>query len=140
MDPSEETISPEDREYYLEFLKAQVSVISQRNQFLLLFQSMLFGAMGVLVGKEGFFPLWVIILLGVVTSAVWLYLNALAHTNERYVEDRLKACDERYAGVVRSRRRFWILSFGNSSALIAYFFPCAMIVAWLIVWGFYLAR
>lgn len=115
----------DDRAFYFDFLKAQVQVIAQRNQFLLFFQSILFASMGVLLGKDVFFPLW-------------LYVNALTHTNESRLEKELRRLDERFVRVASERKRYPLLANGDSAKTVAFFFPSMMIVAWFALLGFYL--
>ena len=127
----------ENAAYYFDFLKGIVGVVAQRNQFLLVFQSMLFGALGVLIGKDAFFPLWVIILLGLTVSVVWLYVNAVSYTNEEAVEKELNRLDPRFRAIVAARKKFRILSYGNSSKIVTFFFPSVTMVTWTLLLGFY---
>ena len=128
MSPDEH--AKEHRDYYLGFLTGQVQVIAQRNQFLLVFQSMLLAALGVFSTRPTFVPLWLIIILGLLVSLVWLYVNAISYTNEEHLEDELMKCDERFVRVTQARERFPLLANGNSSKIVSFFFPCIMIATW----------
>lgn len=130
-----------DSDFYYDLLKIQVQVIGQRNQFLLVFQSMLLAALGIMIDKQHvFFPVWMIIVLGLVVSIVWLYINAVAYTNEEAAEKGLIATSEKFREVLSARKRFWLLSFGNSSKTIAFFFPSLMILFWFTLLCFFIGR
>lgn len=130
----------DDREFYFDFLKVQTQVLAQRDQFLLVFQSMMFAGVGVLIGKQPFFPIWVILLLGVVTCTVWLYLNAVAYTNIRRIGLELKEIDARFVLVTNERKRHPFLARGDHTKTMNFFFPSAMLAFWIVLLGFYIAR
>jgi hypothetical protein len=131
-------LTDKEREFYFDFLKIQVQLITSRNQFLLVFQSMLLASLGVLYGRSAFFPIWLIIVIGLIVSLAWLYVNMVSHTNEKYLEDTLTAHDERFAAVVHARKNHPFLTAGDSSEVITFLFPSLMIMMWTIILAYYL--
>jgi hypothetical protein len=132
-----EELEKEHRDYYLGFLTGQTQVIAQRNQFLLVFQSMMLTALGVFSARSTFVPVWLIILLGLVVSIVWLYINAVSFTNEEHIEEELMKCDERFVRIASARKRFPLLANGNSSKIVTFFFPSTMTIVWSIILVYY---
>src|SRR5690554_2275947 len=95
-----------DQQFYFDLSKFEVQAIAQRNQILLVFQSILFTALSLSAGKDIFYPAWLVILLGLTITLLWLYLNALTYVVENESMRRLLALDERLKSVLEIRQRY----------------------------------
>jgi hypothetical protein len=128
----------DDAAFYYDLAKFEVQAIAQRNQILLVFQSMLFAALGVAIGKEElFFPLWLLMALGITACLLWLYLNALTRSLECKAMEELEKVDPRVAIVLSARASSKLLSLGSVSKIVAFGFPSLVLLTWLVLLYFY---
>ncbi|HEY0924229.1 hypothetical protein [Rheinheimera pacifica] len=128
----------DDRQFYYDLTKFEVQAIAQRNQIFLAFQSIMFVAMSVSVGKsELFFPLELLIFIGIVASIMWFYLNWLTHSVECKAMAELEAIDHRVVLVLSARKKHWLLSIGSVSGIVSFGFPGLMLFSWCVVLGYY---
>ena len=130
----------DNREFYLDIAKFEVQAIAQRNQMLLVFQSILFAAFGAAIGRsELFFPVWLLMALGVATCLLWLYLNALTRCIENGAMQNLLSIDMRLAQLLDARKKSILLRIGSVSKIMAFGFPCLVLATWLLLLYFYSA-
>lgn len=127
-----------DQQLYYDLTKFEVQAIAQRNQILLVFQSILFTALSLSAGKDIFYPAWVVIVLGMAISLLWLYLNALTYVVENESMRRLLELDNRIKSVLEIREKYCLLRKGSVSFIMSFAFPTLMALAWLVLLLFYL--
>lgn len=128
-----------DKEFFYDIAKFEVQAIYQRNNFLLVFQSMLFAATALIAQQSVFFSIWVPMGLGLVLSIIWLYLNWLTQVIEVGAMNKLLDIDPRMVELLKARERNFLLSKGSVSFIVAFVFPVVMLVCWLIIIFFYVA-
>lgn len=126
-----------DQQFYYDLTKFEVQAIAQRNQILLVFQSILFTALSLSAGKDIFYPAWVVIVLGLAISLLWLYLNALTYVVENEGMQRLLDVDKRVESVFEVRKKYFLLRQGSVSLIMSFAFPTLMLLAWLTLLLFY---
>ncbi|ODN67110.1 hypothetical protein [Methylophaga muralis] len=127
-----------DQQFYYDLTKFEVQAIAQRNQILLVFQSILFTALSLSAGKDIFYPAWVVIVLGLAISLLWLYLNALTYVVENESMQRLIDVDKRVESVFEVRKKYFLLRKGSVSLIMSFAFPTLMLLAWLTLLLFYI--
>jgi hypothetical protein len=128
----------DDREFFYDLSKFEVQAIAQRNQIMLVFQSMLFAAMAVSAGKQNlFFPLWVLMAIGLLTSLLWLYLNWLTYVVENKAMEELMKIDNRIGVALSSRDKNKLLRIGSVSKIMSFGFPMLVLLSWLTLVFFY---
>lgn len=128
----------DDKQFYYDLTKFEVQAIAQRNQIFLAFQSIMFVAMSVSIGKaELFFPLELLIFIGIMASIMWLYLNWLTQSVECKAMSLLEAIDPRVTEVLSARKRNWLLSIGSVSKIVSFGFPGLMLLSWCIMLAYY---
>lgn len=126
-----------DQQFYYDLTKFELQAIAQRNQILLVFQSILFTALSLSAGKDIFYPAWVVIVLGLAISLLWLYLNALTYVVENESMQRLLDVDKRVESVFEIRKKYFLLRKGSVSRIMSFAFPTLMLLAWLTLLLFY---
>lgn len=119
--------------------KFETQMSTSRSNFLLFFQSMLFGAVASLAGRETFIPIWLLMVLGVLTSILTGYLNWVTYLIEDYAMEKLKETD------IRFERMFDEIAFKNKiyrSKMITntmiYVFPGSTAIVWVIMLFLYI--
>lgn len=128
----------EDQKFYLEMSKFEVQAIAQRNQAMLVFQSIIFAGLMISVGKaELFFPEWIFIALGLISGVIWAYVNWLTYVVENKAMDELEKIDPRVTTLLSSRNKNFLLKFGSVSKIMSFIFPMLMIISWLSILYFY---
>ncbi|MDR5170838.1 hypothetical protein IHQ56_03305 [Methylobacillus flagellatus] len=128
-----------DKEFFYDIAKFEVQAIYQRNNFLLVFQSMLFAATALIAQQSVFFSIWVPMGLGLVLSIIWLYLNWLTQVIEVGAMNKLLDIDPRMVELLKARESNFLLSKGSVSFIVAFVFPVVMLLCWLIIIFFYVA-
>lgn len=126
-----------DQQFYYDLTKFEVQAIAQRNQILLVFQSILFTALSLSADKDIFYPAWVVILLGLAISLLWLYLNALTFVVENEAMRKLLSIDDRVNEVLQIRKHYCLLRKGSVSFIMSFAFPILMLLAWSVLLLFY---
>lgn len=127
-----------DQQFYYDLTKFEVQAIAQRNQILLVFQSILFTALSLSADKDIFYPAWVVIALGLAISLLWLYLNALTYVVENEAMRKLLSIDNRVKSIMQIREQSCLLRKGSVSFIMSFAFPILMLLAWLGLLLFYL--
>ncbi len=94
----------DDKTFYYDLAKFEVEMVASRGNFLLVFQSMLFGAVASLADKQTFIPLWLLIALGLATSIIWWYMNWLTNVVAEDALDKLKSVDMRLENIFEENR------------------------------------
>ena len=123
----------DDKEFYYDITKFETEMIASRGNFLLVFQSMLFGAVAALADKETFIPLWLLIGLGLATSIAWLYLNWLTNVIGEGALKKLRGIDNRVDSVLRVRDNNVLLRHGSVSWMMAFLFPIMTGIVWAVL-------
>jgi hypothetical protein len=123
----------DDKEFFYDLAKFEVEMISSRGSFLLIFQSMLFSTVVSIADKPTFVPIWSIIVLGLLSSLIWLYLNFLTYFVYSHAFLKLIEIDQRVAEIVQARKRQWLLRWGSVSVIMSFVFPILISIVWLII-------
>ena len=131
-----------DKAFFYDIVKFEVQTIAQRNNILLVFQSMLFAATALVATADNpvFIPVWVLMSVGLILSLIWIYLNWLTHVIEASAMKKLEEIDERVRYLLEARKTNWLLAKGSVSALVAFAIPSVMIICWLVLIGHYVAK
>ena len=87
-------------ELYYDLAKFEIEMLTTRSNFLLVFQSLLFTAVSGL-GKNNLasIPQLLLIILGFLSSCVWLYINLLTVVQATEAIDRFKSFSEPFKEV-----------------------------------------
>ncbi len=127
----------DDKEFFYDFAKFEVQAIAQRNNFLMVFQSMLFAATALIAGRDIFFPVWVPMAVGFTLSVIWVYLNWLTYVIETAAMKKLEEADERVRLLFKARKANFLLSKGSVSIIVTFVIPSIMIICWAILIWYY---
>jgi len=140
----------ENRDFYYDLCKFEALVMTQRNNVLLVFQSMLFAATAVLAHADVsehnlFFPLWLPMIVGLVLSFLWLYQNSLTYALEERAWRELLNSDERFRCLEIAWRHWKVHKLGlklrfSVSSISAFVVPALMLAAWIVLLLFYVAH
>ena len=95
---------------------------------MLVFQSMLLTTVAIVQDKTSFGSMLFLLILGLLTTLVWLYMNLLTRTVEKAAWAKLKEKDTRIQPLVQSREKM-----GSISWLMAYPFPTLMALSWALL-------
>jgi hypothetical protein len=125
--------SMDDKNLYYDLAKFETEMIATRSNFLLVFQSMLFGAVASLADKKTFIPIWLLIVLGFLTSVVWLYMNWLTSVVGEAALDRLKGADSRIDDIFIQQKTNIFYRRGSISWMMTWLFPLLSGIVWLII-------
>lgn len=110
------------------------SVFNDRQNFFLVFESVLVGSIGGFFTKTG--PnvriVRFIALFGLAVTLLWLYVQVRQHYITKLLKKRNKAVFDDYASAISIRRR-WPF---HAYTLLAYAFPLLVALAWIVVLGF----
>ena len=137
----------ENRDFYYDLCKFEALVMAQRNNVLLVFQSMLFAATAVLAHADVtehnlFFPLWLPMIVGLLLSLLWLYQNSLTYVLEERAWQELLNSDERIRCLEIAWWHWKVHQIGlkmgfNVSSISAFVVPALMLIAWAVLLLFY---
>jgi hypothetical protein len=128
----------EDQKFYFDISKFEVQAIAQRNQAMLVFQSMAFAALMISIGKSDvFFPIYILMVVGLVSSFIWIYVNWLTYVVENKAMEELEKIDPRVTILLSSRNKNILLRFGSVSKMMSFGFPILMICSWSLLLFFY---
>ncbi len=137
----QEQKTKDDRLFYFDLAKFEVQAIAQRNQVMLVFQSILFVAMEASARQDKlFFPPWVFMAIGLLTTFLWIYLNWLTYVIENKAMEELEKMDDRVQSVLSARNKNRLLRFGSVSKIVSFGFPLLLLVSWLAILFFYFCR
>jgi hypothetical protein len=128
---NQDPATKDDRDFYAAAARFTTTMIAARSNYMLIFQSMLFSAMAILEGKEK--PVSyvkILAVLGLLTSIVWLYTNAVSRFSDEFLWKKLEENDARIKESLDARRKVLLYRNASVSFLTAYPFPALMILAW----------
>ena len=121
----------EDNDLYYDLAKFEVEMIASRGNFLLVFQSMLFGAVASLADKDTFIPVWLLIALGLATSVTWLYMNWLTSVVGDEALVKLKDVDPRLHELFEQKKgESVVYRVGSISWIMTWVFPLLTGIVW----------
>jgi hypothetical protein len=124
----------DDKSLYYDLAKFEAEMLATRSNFLLVFQSMLFGAVASLADKKTFVPIWLLIVLGFSTSIVWLYLNWLTSVVSEAALSRLANVDSRIDDIfIQKKRKNIFYRRGSISWMMTWLFPLLTGSVWLMI-------
>lgn len=135
-----------DNELYYDLAKFETEMVATRSNFLLVFQSMLFAATAALAvsEKETYFPSSLLIVLGLISSGVWLVLNwatvvvareALKELSES--EDSDIRINSLFDSIKRKKPVYRLVS---TDWIMVWVFPTITGVTWAVLLLNYLAK
>lgn len=119
-----------DDEFYYDIYKFEISMIATRSNFLLVFQSMLFAAIATLSDKNTWIPIGVILLFGLISSIIWLYLNCLTYVVTKKIYSKLTITEKRIPPLIAVRQKYILLKNGSVTFLMAVILPTSTIAVW----------
>ena len=127
----------DNKDFYYDLAKFEVEMTASRGNFLLVFQSMLLGAIAGIADKQTFIPLWLLLIFGLITLIVWLWLNALTYVISETAFNTLVEVDERIKKIMLSRKSNWFLRNGSTSFIMSFVFSILTTLVWSVLLFYY---
>lgn len=119
----------EDRDFYFEWLKHEDNLFSNRSNFFILSESMLFAAVGFFFSENLSSIGLLIPFTGIFISSVWIFISCKhLFTTERYVKEKLKEKEHRWKEISdRIKDKYPAVH-----ELIGIYLPIGFIIVWVI--------